>query len=364
MWELNYAREPLDFKFMLLMLFKKIGILLWSTVGGALLVGGAYYLSNVTLAGPSQYETTSSYYIEYGTDPQTDSLYTYINGDSWRKWVVSDWFVDRVWDKALLMGMNPQQYGIEKSDLLSFLTADLPTDLRVATATVRTTNADLTEQLNRALQDTFSDFADEQKEIDTIKVVNTTQVRETIRGERLPQAGILGAISGICIGLLALLLWFFWQDSESIYLPETFTYRYGVPMLGAGTGTGSKMELTEGSEENIKYVYRDREKIAVTAVDPEIDLKAVTSLLPAANYLCVPSILQVPEAVEYLRDADAILLLVKAEAGNTKQIEHLLHDLRIQDCKVDGALLYQADESLLKAYRLPGAIGKPREKTK
>lgn len=358
MWEWNYAKEPFDLKLMILRLLKKIWIPALAALLGAAVVGGGYYVQKVVLGGPDQYEVTSTFYVEYGTDPQTGNQYTYINDASWKSWVLTDWFTDKIWEEALAAGMDPERFQIEKTDLPGFLTAALPTDLRMPTGTVRTPDADLTAALGNALEQAFIAFAGEQKEIDNIKVVDTAPVTVWDRDVRTLRACILGAVLFAFFTLLYMFVRFCTEDS--IHIPETFTFRYGIPMLGAVTGSGPDMELTAGTAENITYVFRDKKKIAVTAVEPEADLQAAAHILPEASYVCVPGTKQEPEGAAELRDADGILLLVKAGARNGKAIEHMLHYLKIQDCWVDGALLYGADKRLLAAYCLPGIWGKSR----
>lgn len=356
MWNWSNAKEPFDLKLMVLRLMKNIWIPIIAALLGAAIIGGGYYLKNVVWGGETRYELTQTYYVEYGTDPQTGNEYTYINDASWNNWVKTDWFTDRIWEIALKAGMKPEAYGITKQELPGFLTADLPTDLRVPTATVETPDKELTAILGEALEQTFFAFGEEQKEIDAIRLVDETEVSVAERDIRTLRACILGAVLALFFTLLIMLLWFIADDS--VRIPETFAFRYGIPMLGAVTEGKDGKKLTVETAENINYVFRDalqsEGQIAVTAVESETDLAAVAALLPEAEYVCIPGILQVPEAAEKLREAKGILLLVQAGAGNGKTVEQVLHNLKVQDCVVTGALLTDADERLLQAYRRPG----------
>lgn len=353
MWNWNTAREPFDLKLLVLRLIQKIWIPVIAALLGAAIIGGGYYLKQTFWSGEPQYQLTESYYVEYGTDPRAGNEYTYINHVTWDTWVKTDWFTDRIWEKALEAGLKPESYGIEKSDLPGFLAADLPSDLRMPVAMVTTSDRELTEILGAALEQVFVAFGEEQKEIDSIRMVDKTDAAVTGRDVRTLRACILGAALAVFFTLLVMLLRFIMDDG--IYIPETFTWRYGIPMLGAVTEDGEKLKLTGETAENVSYILRDAIKkqgrIGVTAVEPDTDLAAVAKLLPGETYVCIPGILQVPEAAEKLREADGILLLVQAGVQNGKAIEHVLHDLKLQDCTVSGALLVYADERLLSAYR-------------
>ena len=75
------------------------------------------------------------------------------------------------------------------------------------------------------------------------------------------------------------------------------------------------------------------------------------------EYVAVPSPLLCPESGETLRKADAFLLAVPAGERVGKRLEAVLEYLHTQDCSVNGAFLWNADEQLIRSYYfLPGAI--------
>jgi len=355
MWEWNYAKEPFDMKLLVLRFLKKIWIPVIAALLGAAIIGGGYFLVYDVFGGPTEYEVTSSYYVEYGTDPQTGNEYTYINYASWDSWVRTDWFVDRIWEEAVKEGLDAEKYGISKQDLPAFLSADLPSDLRVPESTVRTTDPELTAALAPAVEKAFVLFAEEQKEIDDIRVVDTSDVSVAFRDIRTFRACVLGAALALFFTVVIMLVCFIMDDG--IYLPKVFSCRYQIPALGAVCGFGEEMHLTKGTAENVAYRARDCQKVGITAVEEDTDLKAVAGLLGEKNFICIPSILQVPEAGGKLREMDKVLLLVRAGVCNGKMIEKALHELAVQDVKVEGVLLSEADEGLIRAYELTGYRG-------
>lgn len=355
MWEWNYGKEPFDMKLLVLRFAKKIWIPVIAALMGAAIVGGGYYLIRDVWGGPQEYGVTSSYYVEYGTDPQTGNEYTYINAASWNTWITTDWFVDKIRQEAADSGLQLEEYGISRQELPALLSADLPTDLRMPTSMVTTTNPELTKLLATAVESAFISFAGEQKEIDAIRVVDTTEVYPVDQDIRTLRACVLGAVLALFFALVIMLLYFVMDDG--IYLPEIFSCRYGIPALGAVCGKPGELRLMKGTRENVAYRVKTCDRVALTSVEEETDLKAVAALLENEKCVCVPGILQVPEAAEKLREADGILLLVQAGVCNGKKIAHVLHELKVQDCRVIGVILTDADESLIKAYRMTGYGG-------
>lgn len=344
MRELSFAKEPFDSKLFIICFMKKLGIVFVAMVIGAVLVGSANYLKKVVFGGPAQYEISSTYYIDYFTDPQTGAMNNYVNESTWESLIDTDWFTERIWYHALELGMIPDNYNVSQDDLPGFLSADLLTDVHMPGSMVVTENAELTKVLNEAVQMTFYDFADEQPEILGIKIMDETPLQEKDRDDRTVRACILGAVLGGFAACVGTSLWLIADDS--VYVPETFSFRYGIPMLG--TLGKNEAELPEAVKVNLQYVFRDKKTVALYCMDSEIKLpkcdwpEKFTEL--KANDL--------KETYEKLREAEAVLLLVKAGARNGKEIEHCLHEFTIQNIKVQGALLIQADNALLKWYRM------------
>lgn len=345
-----YAKEPFDTKLFILLFLKKIWLVICAALVGAVLLGGGYYLKKVVFGGPTEYEITTTYFVEYNTyDEETGELFHYTNSASWESWVVTDWFVDRTWEHALEAGLIPERFGVEKSALKGYFYATMPTDLRIPEATVTTPSQELTERLNDALQLTFMDFAEEQPEMEEIRIIDETPLAVADKDVRILRAVILGAVLGAFAAGFGLAVATIWDDS--IVLPESFTYRYGLPMAGFW-GKGEKA-LPEEALLNVRYLFRERKNNGLVVLGKGIDTEQISALLPEGLFQKGISAAALGEMdYERLRDAGGILLLVEAGAQNGKEIEHVLHELKLQDCTVTGALLCNGDNKLIARYRL------------
>ena len=325
MGEWPYAKEPFDTKLFVLLFVKKIGLIIIAAVVGGLLIGGGYYLKKVTFGGPVQYDITTTYYIEYAhQSEETGELYDYINDATWKSWVVTDWFVDRAWEYALEAGFEPEKYQTEKADLAGYFKADLPSDIRIPTSTVTTPYEEVTKILNQALQKTFVAFEEDHDEMTSIKIIDETPLAEADRDVRLGKAIVLGCVLGAFVAAFLVACTIIWDDT--IRLPETFTYRYGIPMAGC-KGNGGIMDWDETTKEKLQYLLKGKEPLVLTV----------------KNFG--------EQSGESLRKAEAILLEVAAGKDRGKAIEYVLHELQVLDCKVDAALLTEADDKLIQVYR-------------
>ncbi|MBQ7359864.1 MAG: hypothetical protein IJW63_07215 [Lachnospiraceae bacterium] len=351
MWEWKYAKEPLDMKLLLLRLIGNIKIVIIAALLGAAIIGGGYTVSKVVFGGPTEYEMSQRFYVQYATDPQVGLEFTYINHASWNMWVQSDWFTERVWDYTFADGLNPAQYGLTKETLSTVLSAGLETDLRVAIVTVKTTDAVLTEKLSKALAKVMQDFAQQQIEIEEIRLVDTLEVKEADKDIRALRAVILGTVVGAFCGIVGVLIYLVLDDG--VYLPSTLSYRYGQPALGCAFDSPDGLKLQPGTLENIKTVYGELDKVALTAVEEDLSLPEIADLFEGPEFVCVPSLCQVPEAVEVLKQQDGVLLVVAAGGSSDGQICHVLEQMKVHDCKLRGMLLVHADKNLMKLYVLP-----------
>lgn len=356
MQECAYGREPLDLKLLLLHLLNKIWIIFLIAILGELLCGGIYFLNKIVFGEGITYEAVSTYYVDYGTDSLTDNAFTYINGTTWNDvWVHSDAFVGKILKKTEEEARRLTGRALTAEEIKASVSAALETDLRVPILTVRTESPDLTLLISRALEETMLEFGEsgELKEINGIRLVISPEMAERkILDDRTGRACILGVVLGAFFALVGLCLYYMLDDS--IHVPETFEYRYGIPMLG----TINSAELPQ----NFAHLFRDKKTVSLLSVEAETAVgdvekelkKALEGHLTDKEFVCMPGIEQSPQVVERIRETDGLLLLIEAGAHDSKRIEHQLQLLKKQDIEITAALLIHADEKFLRAYYLPG----------
>lgn len=339
MLQAGYAKEPFDLKLFVLRCMSKLQWIILCAAMGALIIGGIYYVKNVTFGGRIPYVITQKLDVDYAKDPDTGSDYSYYVAYTWEDWIKSDVFMEGFLEKL------PEQ--MTKEEVSGYYEMTLPADVRHPYLTVKHPDRDMASALADALRNRLFRFAEEQKEIDTIDVIDTTGPAPEIRDIRTLRAVILGAVLGTFFALFATA--FQMVLEEGIFLPETFTYRYQVPVIGYIDENGTcSAEVSAAAA----YLFRDKQRIGITAVEPELDLTEGKSLFGEEQAVCVPSVLQVPEAFAYLRECDANLLLVSAGIGNGKAIESVLYMCKMHDVEITAVLLVGADSRLIRRYRL------------
>ncbi len=340
------AKEPFDLKLFVYHCVRGLPFICLGALLGLLLIGGGYYLGKVALAAPAPYQVVDKYYVEYGTDPQILNTYSYFAGYTWDDWIKSDEWVEPVLGKL--------SFPMTKEELVDSLSAEIKSDVRIPYITVTHEEADKAEEIAYAYEQAMLSFGSTQKELISIRLIDTEGPLPEARDIRVLRACILGLAVG------AFLVWFmigfYYILDGKVYVPETFTYRYGIPAAGFVNRRG---EASGDLSANLDYLLRGKNRIGITAVDGGVDLKAVEKLLPRREYTCISSPLQVAESGDILRGTDGNLLLVQAGRDVGGAIDALLHLCKVQDVPVTAAVLVNVDQKLVAYYRF-SIVGKSR----
>lgn len=343
MLECNYALEPFDLRLALLRLLKRSGMIIAVTLAGILIFGGGYYLKNVVFGPQDTYGAESKYCVEYAKDPKTNDAYTYINAVTWNTWVHTDEFLEHI-----LSNLDRQ---LDKEVLSGYLSADLPSDLRMPTSLVVTPDPELSVEIAKAVEEGFLDFAGRQREIESIRVVDRGDKAEKVLLDVRPLRACI--LSGVLTFFLTVIVLSIWEaGGDQIWLPATLRQRYGLKALGT--------THTPGFYENLLYLFQGKKDVGIICVEQDAEALQVIQALSEADvepqkaynpkWTNVPSPVRNPESCKLLREMDGILLVVSAGSHVGKKLEYVLELLHIQDLTVTAALLWNADEALIRNY--------------
>lgn len=352
MWKGYYGKEPFDLRLTALRLAYRLPLIMAVTVLGALLIGGGYYVKNVLLQGEKTYTATSSYRVEYAVDNVEDFMSVYINEMSWNTYVQSQMFLDAVERHLAEAGVE----GISRQELSESIYAQELSDLRLPSTTITTASPEKSVAIAHAVESAMvQELSEEVSEIDYMTVIDPGDAAEEVRPVlRVRRVSIFGAILS-CLSVIAILLLKETGD-DCIWLPSSIRKRYGVK----AAGTIESKELAE----NMNYFFPKKELpgessgkgAAVCPVQEELDAEEVLKRLQEAcpdvcgEWFAVSSPLKDPRAARQLREADGILLAVKAGSHAGRAFERVLEYLEQQDCQVTAAILWDADEKLLRRY--------------
>ncbi len=321
----EYGKEPFDLHLFILLFFRKIWVVIFVTIVGGILIGGGYYLKNIAFAPMQKYEMVSDTYLDYAKN-ELGEEYTYFNQTTWESLIYADEIIDPL----------VKIYNISKDQLKQNISATLLSDTRILTTTVEGYDKEMVEELNQALLQSLSAFAETKKEfvaIDPIRVPETASLQDP--DIRLWNATILGMVVGFLIAGFGVALYNIWDDK--IYLPTIFEKRYQIPVI----------KNIKGSVEGEKYTYIRLDKDRIPKQD-EIDRKTETNLL-------INNPFWDEAAMEQIKKKERYILVISSKVHNSKLLEATLEILDKKEGIVVGAILYDQYEKLQKMYYFPGS---------
>lgn len=339
MKEASWGKEPFDLRLTVLRMIKLLPGILAITALAILLLFGGYYLKNVVLDQEKTYSATITIFVEY-EDENWYANARYFNDYTWNLLLASDQM------HGYVKNHLPEGTEIkEREDDL--LVAEMPADLRVLI--IRSVSADqqkATARIDAVAAALQQEFTRDVEDVREIRVIDRKEASLNLEDLRLGRAFVLSAIVGVFAAVCFFLIRELMQDK--IWLPTSLTDRFGLKNLGI---PGEKTFM-----ENYAYVFQGKKNIVACSAEKTLDPAEIVQFLKEANLqgsvlpTPVPCPLDAPENVGKLREADGILLAVKAGGKDAKNLELLLNFLETQDCKVTAAVLWKPDRRLLRIY--------------
>lgn len=391
MWKGYYGKEPFDLRLTVLRMLSELPLIIGITLLGSLLFGGGYYVKNVLLEGESRYSATSRYRIEYAVEEEKDVGTVYINQMSWNTYLQSEMFLGEA--RKYLTQMSETAGATEAggsidtgssmeteasreargsmergssmeigdSELREALEAVVESDLRLLTTVVTTDDPEKSILIAGAVEAALErEFARQIKEIDEIRVIDTgDSASEVVPDVRPERAFALSAVLSCFLSIVILLLKE--TGDDSIWLPSSLWKRYGL----RSAGTPESKEFAE----NLRYFFpQGMERIALCGCGDGTDLKDVSEKL---RQKCPETVGEKWFAAEddpfgagvcdRLRQAEGVLLAVQAGRHGGRRLERVLEYLEQQDCRVTAAVLWGADERLIRRYYFCGGDSEARD---
>lgn len=355
MWKGSYGKEPFDLRLAALRLLKNIPVITLVTVLGTLLFGGGYYVKNVLLYRDHFYAATSVYRVEYTEEPTQSGDY-YINEMSWNTYVKSQEFYEAVIRHLTeITILHSYVYPLDKERYVEAVEAFLASDWHVPSTVVTLEVEGWSVYIAQAVEQAMTqEFVESNPQVARVTVIDpAVAATEVLPDVRPLRAVILSAILSCFFAVVIFLLRELGADS--IWLPATLRRRYGLATLG----TVHSAEFFS----NLKYRFAGKERIAVCAasenIDPaevcrELNERANGSSFSEKNWIPMPAPLLCTESCENMRSMGGVLLVVGAGSHAGKPLERVLEYLAEQEIKITGAILWEADEWLIRTYyRIP-----------
>lgn len=368
----EYRNREMDLKRLVLFFQKKLWLVIMLVILGAT-AGGILYQMLHSMKMPVEYQAVSKLYISFGHD-ESGEVYQYYNGYTWNDLLDTDSIMD------LVMMYLP---GYEKEQVMEATTAEILSDIRLLTITVRGEEEKFVREISRATENGLKEFGRESEELEQIKVIRSGVPQRVYWDDRTSAACITGAV---ILGVISLLvIGFNYALDEAVYVQEDIEKRYGVKALGILTRSQKGLEpYARELKANIRYAVGEKKAFAVVDMDNHADLRGSElerilnreamevfggghtreeedfgwnfakeeEQLPEGEWKVTAfgeNVLS-EEECRQLREIGGVILLLPFGVDVGRKTSRILSLLKNQDCPVIGMVVAQADEEFLNRY--------------
>lgn len=232
-------QQGVDSRAMLAAFITKLPRLLILAVAGAIAGSGLNLLFVLIRAQNRCFVSETEYYVAF--DKGQDDARHWYNDFTWNDVLATDLILGRVME---LLGA-----GYERSEVKEMLRADILSDVRYLTITVRGQDAMQVEEVKNALETALEEFGAEKEEFSSINKIED----EGITQEELPyfawRAALLGAAAVAGAGVFVTAFCF--CMGSVFYTKRDITVRLGIPVCG--------MTFQEGRRRNKGSVLEERQ---------------------------------------------------------------------------------------------------------
>lgn len=365
----EYLNRGMDLKRLVLYFQRKIWVIIMMTVLGATFGGVAYQVMR-SMKMPVEYQTVSKLYLSFAVD-ESGEVYQYYNGYTWNDLLDCDPILD------LIMAELP---GYEKDKVREATTAEILSDIRLLTITVRGDDEKFVREVRDATETGLMLYAQECEEINLIKVIRSGMPQRVYWDNRTSAACITGAT---ILGFIALLgFGLAYVLNESVYVQSDVEKRYGQKALGILTQNQKGLEPYAGElKANIHYVLGNCKTFGILDMEDHADARRL-ELLGLLNRgemeVCIETgeddfgwhIMEDDltkeqgeweivsfnentlgeEECKKIRELGGVVVLLPFGKDMGRRTERILCFLRNQECPVLGMIIEQADEEFLNRY--------------
>ena len=317
-------REGIDLKLMALLYRKKIWISLVGMLVGAVFAGGLYFLMHVLYAPAREYEAVSKLYLTFAKDDDGDA-YQYYNGYTWNDLMKTEPIMDKIMDTLLKETDYAGDKETLRRDVEAAVSADILSDIRLLTVTVRTESPEMTDAIIRAAEEALIRFGGEMTEFDSREVIEHGQAGLVAVEDETVRACVAGAVGGLLASLIGLAMALVLDGS--VYVPSDFEKRYPYPVLGV-TFAGNEEAGREWLNTHVDIMKEEWEKlIYVDTGSPKIEIPG-----------------------EGLSGQAGIVLQIPYGRGNGKLLERWVREAEFLKGVIVGAVITEADLGLYRLY--------------
>jgi len=337
----TYMERTMDFKKIWLLYWQRVWLVVVITIAAAGIGAGVYNVVRTLNSEGELYRVSSDYYITFNED---ENGVDYYNAYTWDSILRDDPVVDVV--------MEHLPNSVSKDDVKATVTGEMLSDYRILTVHATSKDPEFAELVAKAYIAGLSRFADKISMLDTIELWSQEAVTPVVEENLTGNAAILGAIAGLVLGVI---IWSVYSIlDDSFYVEKDFTNRFSIPFLGMITRKHS-LKCRQELKENSAYLLKENEKyrlVFATKDGDSVDAAKIDVLKEMQSYMAgIADVAALQgESLAALRGSDGAVLMIPWGSKNGTIVEKTIQFLEKQDCKIVGAVIYDAEDAFIKKY--------------
>ncbi len=354
----DYDNEILNLRAFYLRVLSKLHIVILGAILCAVIFGAVYEVNYQVKTRNAKYEVESTLYIYFAYDENSGTLVDHYNAYTWNTIIKTDEIIEPIVSDMAALG-----YDMSREEIEGSLSADIPSDVRLMILTVSGKDKETAKDLSEVTNNSMVAFGRSNTAFEQIKVLSCSEPSLDLGTDRLLTAVIFGAVCGLILTILILLLISAMDDE--VYISEDAEKRYHIPVLGMVTSSdkeeppflrneminamgsivqnlGSVAVFSADDTEGIKNAKEGAERIQ-TVLGNSFNFE-ITKLIP----------MELPgndeKCSEQLATIQGAIILMDMGKKNGAMTEHLISMLHKMECPIVGIVITNTDSKFIKRY--------------
>lgn len=333
-----YKERKIDYKKIWILYWQRVWLVITLTAAAAAIGAGVYNVVRALNSEGDIYRVSSDYYITFNEDENGADYY---NAYTWDTILRDDPVVDVV--------MENLPDSVSKDEVKAAVTGEMLGDYRILTVHATSADPEFAQIVAKAYIKGLGQFADKISMLDTIELWSQEEVALVVEEDLTANAAILGAVVGLVLGVIIWSIYYILDDS--IYVEKDFTDRFEIPFLGMVTRKDSELCKQELMT-NASYLLKKEEYYLVfTEKGNTVTDKEKETTLAKVDDSRIKGILSMQgEDLNTLRKSNGAILMIPWGSKNGSIVEKTVAFLEKQDCKIAGAIIFDAEDAFLRKY--------------
>lgn len=336
-------QQGIDSAAMLATLITKLPVLLVLAVAGAILGSGLHLIITFIQTRESVYISETEYYIDFAEG----------------RYEAKDYYNDFTWNEVLsidpILGKAMEALGgnYDREQIRSMLSADILSDVRYLTITVKGGNAELVRNVKDEIGTALVEYAQLRDEFDSIEKIRDSGITREQPQYFALRAALLGAGLFAAIGLFVILLRF--SKGSDFYTKSDISKVLGIPVYGLTVRDGQKNNRSDVLQEHQSARLTENMRM-LTDQYPELFLMdasngdEVQAFLENIKTCDIKTDGLKPYCFENNNKACAILVVIPFGKHYREKITDEINDAKLRDCTIVGAVLTGVDRTWARIY--------------